>query len=151
MEATTTLKEGMVRVLAGTLVLRCKARFFAWSVGEGIDRVVRDFFYQDYDQLDGLCDDFARRINQIGGAVPGAYSTLAKLSSVKEDAALPVRDMIAQLAKDHDQMRFDCEFLYTILEDTRDEASVSLLVRSTQEHEDCSQKLRQLYGQQLGS
>lgn len=142
MKSDKTMINGLVRVLASTLVLRCKARFFAWSVGENADSRARTFFYSDYDILDALCDDFARRINQVGGAVPGAYSKLAAISSIEENERLPVPEMITQLAKDHEQMVFDCQFVVSILEHHDDRESMDMLLQAISEHAACASKLR---------
>ncbi len=142
MKQDKTMIEGIIRILASTLVLRCKARFFAWSVGQDADPKARDFFYKDYDMLDRLCDELARRISQIGGRVPGAYSTLAAISSIKETETRPVPQMIQQLAVDHEQMVFDAQFLVSILQTQDDTVSIDLLLRSMDEHKSCAEKLR---------
>lgn len=142
MKADKTMINGLVRVLASTLVLRCKARFFAWSVGEDTNAKAREFFYSDYDILDALCDEFARQINEVGGSVPGAYSKLAAISSIEETERLSVPDMITQLAKDHEQMVFDCQFVVSILERYDDRQSVVLLLQAIDEHGACASKLR---------
>ena len=138
------LINGMIRLLAGTIILRCKSRFFAWSIGEGEDAQVRHLFYEDYTALDHLCDELAIRIGSIGGDVPGAYSILASLSSIKEDQRRPVAQMITVLADDHDQLIADSQFVALLSEDQADPVSALLLLRCIQEHRTCAKKLRRL-------
>lgn len=142
MNIDKTMLNGLVRILASTLVLRCKARFFAWSVEENANSNARDFFYSDYDILDALCDDFALRINQVGGAVPGAYSKLAAISSIEENERQSLPEMITQLAKDHEQLVFDCQFVVSILERHDDQKSMELLIQAISEHTACAYRLR---------
>lgn len=133
------LIKGLVRLLAGTLILRCKSRFFAWSL-KGDDGL-RDLFYKDYSVLDGLCDQLARLIVDLDGTVPGAYSTLARISSIAEDNAMTAAKMTARLIEDHRQLVNDTLFIKSLLPVEPGEKAGSLLDLSLDNHYECSNAL----------
>lgn len=139
------LINGMLRVLAGTIVLRCKSRFFAWSIGDAQDDHMKQAFYLEYQALDLLCDDLAVRIGLIGGDVPGSYSVLAKLSSVKECTDAPSSQKILVLAQDHDQLIADCRFVTVLAHEHADTETEAVLLKCIDEHAHCAEKLRDLH------
>ena len=108
------LVRGLTRVLAGTLVLRCKVRFFGWSLRAPDKSDLGCVFRKDYELLDRMCDDLADRIADLGGAVPGSYSRLLHLSSVGEDDVRSADQMVFKLWEGHRQIGQDIGFLLRI-------------------------------------
>lgn len=138
------LTQGLIKLLAGTLVLRCKVRFFAWSLGTESFGDTRPAFDEDYRVLDGLCDAIATRIVELGGTVPGAYTTLLTYSSIKEDSPLSIRDMIATLVKDHQQLIADAQLVAILADPAPDPVSETLILRCIEQHECCGAHLSEL-------
>jgi len=136
-----TLENGLIRILASTVVLSGKARFFSWCARKTAPKDAIDLFAKDFAALDPMCDEFAARVSAAGGQVPSAYGKLAEVSSVKEYDGLSWIEMVQELRNDHQQMIFDCQFVLTLLEDLDDTSSVKLLLDAISKHETCIEKL----------
>lgn len=112
-----TSTNGLIRVLASTIVLRCKVRCFAWSLKPSKKDIFNSLVEGDYHLLDHMCDELAQAINQRGGAIPPTYSQLLKLSSVDEDntSLFDSDTILKNLVNDHHQLIEDLEFLRIII------------------------------------
>lgn len=144
MSGQSTLAEGMIRILAGTFVLCCKARMFAWSIGTDPLGDTRAIVKCDYTVLQALADEVAEQVIAIGGQIPNAYEKIVQISSVKKEERDDPMEMVRDLVSGHEQMIFDAQFLITLLGNDPDKEAKSLLLRSIDQHRICADKLSEL-------
>src|SRR3954469_9620211 len=92
------IAQGLSRLLADTYTLYLKTHNFHWNVTGPMFRTLHLMFEEQYNELALAVDSIAERIRALGFPARGAYSTYARLASIKEEEGVPSpEDMIRQL------------------------------------------------------
>lgn len=117
MENLSTHINGLIRVLASTVILRAKVRCFIWSLGVSPKSMLKSLLDGDHHLLDHMSDELVEAINERGGKIPCHYSQLLKLSSIKEEdpSLTEPKSVMNQLLNDHQQVILDLDLLIVLL------------------------------------
>ena len=100
-EQRQQIADGLGRLLADTWVLYGKTHGFHWNVTGPMFNSLHGMFDTQYNELWDSLDEIAERIRALGMAAPFGDSTLTKLASIQEAAAIPAAmDMVQQLMAD---------------------------------------------------
>ena len=144
MKDSNLLRSGVIKLLASTIILRCKVRFFTWNLGSAAIGDMRPVLEEDYRVLDNLCDDLAAQIIRLEGQVPDTYAKLLEASSISEQSGLTGGEMIAQLIADHRQLVADNQLVAVLTDSTADRESIDLILCCIDQHTVCAEKLEAL-------
>ena len=81
-------------------------------------------------------DGIAERIRALGNIAPGSYARLMRLSTVREQTAVPSADgMIAELTDGHEIAMGTIRTVLVTAQDAKDEATVGILAARLEAHE----------------
>ncbi|MCX8073383.1 MAG: DNA starvation/stationary phase protection protein [Candidatus Binatia bacterium] len=91
-------------LLADEFVLYTKARNYHWNVVGPQFHDLHKLFEEEYEELDDIVDEVAERIRALGGVAPGTLEEFRKATRLREEPGKvpPARDMVRQLAEDHE-------------------------------------------------
>jgi len=91
-------------LLADEYVLSAKTRKYHWNVNGPRFHPLHEFLRMQYEQLDGIVDEVAERIPQLGGKTIATLEEFKKLARIKEDPGqYPEADRIlSNLLEDHE-------------------------------------------------
>lgn len=136
---------GLLRVLSGTFVLTYKMTQLCWASDPSLSEALGDLILDGQRKLQGLNCRTARRIGELGTAIPFDIAMFAGLASI--DTGEPPRDQaarLAQIAGDHRQLALDIETLLVTLDLQDDPVSLSLLLELQDSHKNCAELVQQL-------
>ncbi len=137
------LTDGLSRLLANTYTLYLKAQNFHWNVTGPHFHSLHRMFEEIYTSLAEAVDLIAERIRSLGQKAPASFSEFSKLASIHEEIGHPsATDMVKRLLEDHEKMIALIATLFPIAQDTKDEATLDLLINRTEEHEKTAWMLR---------
>lgn len=140
------IAKGLSRLLADTYTLYLTTHNFHWNVTGPMFNSLHDMFMQQYTELWNAVDPIAERIRSLGFPAPGSYAEFAKLSSLP-DAPIEspkAMEMVAILAKGHENVAKTARSLYPVVEKASDEPTADLLTQRISVHEQTAWMLRSL-------
>ena len=142
-------RAGVVKILNALLadeyVLYTKTRNYHWSVVGPQFNDLHKFFEAQYEELDGVVDDVAERMRQLGGRSPGTLAEFAKAARLKERPGQRpnARAMLTALLADHEAvittLRAD---LATAMDKFGDAGTSDFLTGLMEKHEKMAWMLR---------
>ncbi len=139
------LAQGLSRLLADTYTLYLKTHNYHWNVTGPMFQTLHLMFETQYNELALAVDLVAERIRALGVYAPGSYGQYAKLTSIKEDDAIPVaKDMIRNLVEGQETVIRTARSLLPLAEKASDESTSDLLTQRLQLHEKTAWMLRSL-------
>ena len=139
------IAEGLSRVLADTYTLYLKTHNFHWNVTGPMFNTLHLMFEQQYTELALAVDLVAERIRALGFPAPGSYAQYAKLSSIKEETAVPdAAEMIRQLVAGQEAVVRTARKIFPRVDKAHDEPTADLLTQRMQAHEKNAWMLRSL-------
>lgn len=141
-----TIAKGLSRLLADTYTLYLTTHNFHWNVTGPMFNSLHDMFMQQYTELWNAVDPIAERIRSLGFPAPGSYAEFAKLSSLPDAPieAPKAMEMVAILAKGHENVAKTARSLYPAVEKASDEPTADLLTQRISVHEQTAWMLRSL-------
>ncbi|MCH9643298.1 MAG: DNA starvation/stationary phase protection protein [Gammaproteobacteria bacterium] len=93
------------KLLANTYALYLKTQNFHWHVRGPHFVMLHELFEQHYKDLAEAVDEIAERIVMLGGKAAASFKAFEQLSIIEEgDSELSGKEMLQQLAADHQVM-----------------------------------------------
>ena len=140
-----TIAEGLSKLLADTYTLYLKTHNFHWNVEGPMFNTLHLMFETQYNELALAVDAIAERIRALGHPAPGSYAAFGKLSTIKEETAVPkAEDMIRQLVAGQEAVARTARAVFPAAEKAGDEPTADLLTQRLQIHEKTAWMLRAL-------
>ena len=135
--------QGLSALLADSFSLYLMTHNFHWNVtGPQFNSLHQMFMVQYTEQWNAL-DVIAERIRSLGYPAPGSFKDLAKLSSVKEVAGVPVaEDMVRLLVEAQETTARTARKLFPLVEAANDQPTADLLTQRLDVHEKTAWMLR---------
>jgi len=134
---------GLSRLLADTYTLYLKTHNYHWNVTGPMFNTLHLMFEQQYTELALAVDSIAERIRALGVYAPGSYRDFGKLTTIKEEDAVPsAEDMIANLARDQEAVVRTARSVFPDADAASDEPTADLLTQRMQIHEKTAWMLR---------
>ena len=91
------LASGLARLLADSYTLYLKTHYFHWNVTGPHFKSLHELFELEYMELALAVDTIAERIRALGHTAPGSYAEFSKLTSIKEETAVPAWNKMVEL------------------------------------------------------
>lgn len=143
MKHNTAITDGLAKLLADTYTLYLKTQNFHWHVTGPHFHSLHKMFEEEYNQLAAAVDEIAERIRALNARAPASFTEFLKLSSVKEETSSPnASDMVKGLLHDHEIVVAHIEKLFPLAQDAKDEATMDLLIKRSDEHQKIAWMLR---------
>ncbi len=142
--ARTKIVKALSGALADAYTLMLKTQYYHWNVTGPHFIALHEMFGAQYTALFATVDELAERIRALGQEAPGTYAQFAKLSQIKEDAALPKNWglMVQHLLEGHEAIARGLRSAISVAEDGEDSATADLLTGKLDEHEKTAWMLR---------
>lgn len=131
-------------ILADEYILYTKTRNAHWNV-EGSDfHAMHLFFEEQYGELEGVIDDVAERIRQIGHYAPGTLKDFLELTHLTEakEGKNDSTNYIKELKADHETIITHIRENIEWIEDVKDNGTADFLIAVMQGHEKQAWMLR---------
>ncbi len=136
---------GLARLLADTYTLYLKTHYYHWNVTGPMFETLHLMFERQYNELALAVDLIAERIRALGVQAPGTYTEFAKLSSIKDDAAVPdAKTMLLNILAAHEAVIRTARSVFPAADKVSDEPTADLLTQRLQLHEKTAWMLRSL-------
>lgn len=140
-----SIADGLSRVLADSYTLYLKTHNYHWNVTGPMFQTLHLMFMSQYTELGLAVDDIAERIRALGHPAPGSYQAFARLSSIPDDATVPIaHEMIANLVIGHEAVTRTARQVFKVASDASDEPTCDLLTQRMQVSEKAAWMLRSL-------
>jgi len=137
--------EGLAKLLADTYTLYLKTHNFHWNVTGPMFNTLHLMFEQHYTELALAVDLVAERIRALGHPAPGSYAQFTRLSSIREETAVPgAAEMIGQLVEGQEAVARTARQVFPVAERAGDQVTMDLLTQRLQVHEKNAWMLRSL-------
>ena len=136
---------GLSRLLADTYTLYLKTHYYHWNVTGPMFETLHLMFERQYNELALAVDLIAERIRALGVQAPGTYAEFSKLSSIKDDAAVPdAKTMLRNILMAHEAVIRTARSAFPAADKASDEPTADLLTQRLQLHEKTAWMLRSL-------
>lgn len=138
--------EHLTKFLASSYMLYQKSLYYHWNVTGPQFVSLHALFMEHYTELQTAIDEIAERIRAIGHITPGTLAEFSKLSSLKEDSALPKDSgaMVKNLLKDHETCSQQARAALAVAEDAGDDVTTDLMVGRMTVHDKTAWMLRSI-------
>ena len=137
------ISQGLERLLADTHTLYLKTHNYHWNVTGPMFNTLHLMFETHYLELRDAVDVIAERIRALGFFAPATYSAFARLSSIKEEDAIPAAmQMVRNLAEGHETVARTCREVVALAEAGGDVATADLATQRIELHEKTAWMLR---------
>ncbi|SFJ00108.1 Dps family protein [Myroides guanonis] len=143
-EARQRIAEFLSVILADEHILYTKTRNAHWNV-EGSDfHAMHLFFEEQYGELEGVIDEIAERIRQIGHYAPGTLKSFLELTRLTEakEGKNDSTSYIKELKADHESIIIHIRENIEWIEDANDNGTADFLIAIMQGHEKQAWMLR---------
>lgn len=143
-EARQKIAEFLSVILADEHILYTKTRNAHWNV-EGSDfHAMHLFFEEQYGELEGVIDEIAERIRQIGHYAPGTLKSFLELTRLTEakEGKNDSTSYIKELKADHESIIIHIRENIEWIEDANDNGTADFLIAIMQGHEKQAWMLR---------
>ena len=129
-EAKKSVAQAASRLLADSYTIYLKTHNFHWNVTGPMFTTLHTLFETQYTELALAVDEIAERIRALGEYAPGSYSQFRELARVKEASGHSTAvEMIRVLSDDLETVAATARELFSIAEESGDQASADLAVR----------------------
>ncbi|HEY9744958.1 MAG TPA: Dps family protein [Oculatellaceae cyanobacterium] len=137
------IANALERVLADTYMLYLKTQYFHWNVVGPMFQPLHQFFEEQYQELQDAVDEIAERIRALGYPAPGTFREFSRLTSIKEETALPdAMGMIRILLEGHETAIRTIRELIPLCNKADDDATDDLVSQRLAAHEKAAWMLR---------
>ena len=135
--------EAIKKLLADTYALYLKTYGYHWNVEGPHFQQLHALFMEQYTEMWTAVDELAERIRALGHYAPSSYAEMAKLSSVTEETGRPDwREMVANLARGHEEVVRAAREVLRVAEEIGDDATADVVTPRITLHEKTAWMLR---------
>jgi starvation-inducible DNA-binding protein len=139
------IAEGLADVLADTYRLTFKTHAYHWNVEGPLFFGIHNLTEAQYEEMFAAADELAERIRALGRLAPMTMKEIFDLSVIQDSAKPPAaRDMVEDLASDHERVAHRLHALIKIAEDNRDPVTADLATQRSAFHEKAAWMLRSI-------
>ena len=129
------IADGLNKLLADTYTLYLKTHAYHWNVTGPMFQTLHLMFMTQYTELWNSIDLVAERIRSLGYFAPGSGGAFSKLTSIKEDAAVPkATDMIKNLVEGHEAVIKTARSILNVANEANDQATLDLITQRLKEN-----------------
>ena len=144
---TTSVADGLARLLADTYTLYLKTHGYHWNVVGPQFPALHLMFETQYTELALAVDEIAERIRTYGVSAPGSYGEMARLTGIVDEEGAPeATDMLRRLITAHETVVRTASSVVTAAEAVDDIATADLATQRVQVHEKTLWMLRATVG-----
>jgi len=137
--------KSLSRLLADSYLLYLKTQNYHWNVTGKMFQSLHVLFEEQYKDLAEAVDVIAERIRALGEFAPGSFSAFVKLTSIKEETAIPTaEEMIHNLVQGNEAVVASAREIIQLSEDCEDDVTADLMVSRMQKHEKNAWMLRSM-------
>lgn len=137
--------KGLNKLLADSYLLYLKTQNYHWNVTGSMFQSLHLLFEQQYQEQAKAIDVIAERIRALGEFAPGSFAAFSKVTSIKEETAIPSSDeMIHRLVEGNELVVTTARELVAIADTCEDDVTSDLMIERMQVHEKNAWMLRSL-------
>jgi starvation-inducible DNA-binding protein len=133
------------KLLADSYLLYLKTQNYHWNVTGQMFQSLHMLFETQYTEQSKAIDIIAERIRALGEFAPGSFAAFSKLSSIKEESAIPnAQEMIHNLVHANETVVTTARGIIALADECEDEVTTDLMIERMQVHEKNAWMLRSL-------
>ena len=137
--------KGLSKLLSDTYLLYLKTQGYHWNVTGKLFKSLHSMFEEQYKEIASSIDEIAERIRALGEFTPASFSTFMKLSSLKEENAIPAaEEMIHNLVQGNEAVVLSAREIIEIANECEDDVTADLMVERMRVHEKNAWMLRSM-------
>ncbi len=137
------------KLLADSYLLYLKTQNYHWNVTGQMFQSLHQLFEAQYSELSNAIDVIAERIRALGEFAPGSFAAFSKVSSIKEETAIPTADeMIHNLVHANETVVTTARKIIGLANEYEDDVTTDLMIERMQVHEKNAWMLRSLIAHQ---
>lgn len=143
-KASEKVARCLAQGVAETYTLLLKTHFYHWNVTGPEFHSLHVLFEEQYNELFKAVDEIAERLRVLDYTAPGTFAEFSKLSSIKEDKALPQgwEAMVANLVEAHETLEENLKEWIDAAEEAEDVVTADMLTARLQAHGKAAWMLR---------
>lgn len=133
------------KLLADSYLLSLKTQNYHWNVTGKMFQSLHLLFEEQYQELTKAIDVIAERIRALGEFAPGSFASFSKVTSIKEETAIPSADeMIHNLVQGNEAVVTTARGIISLADECEDDVTSDLMIERMQVHEKNAWMLRSL-------
>jgi starvation-inducible DNA-binding protein len=137
--------KGLNKLLADSYLLYLKTQNYHWNVTGKMFQSLHTLFEEQYLEQAAAIDVVAERIRALGEYAPGSFAAFSKVSSIKEETAIPSTDeMIHNLVQGNEAVVTTAREIVALADECEDDVTTDLMIERMQIHEKNAWMLRSL-------
>ena len=137
--------KGLNKLLADSYLLYLKTQNYHWNVTGNMFQSLHTLFEEQYLEQAAAIDVVAERIRALGEYAPGSFAAFSKVSSIKEETAIPSADeMIHNLVQGNEAVVTTAREIVALADECEDDVTTDLMIERMQIHEKNAWMLRSL-------
>ena len=137
------------KLLADSYLLYLKTQNYHWNVTGQMFQSLHQLFESQYTELSMAIDVIAERIRALGEFAPGSFAAFSRISSIKEEAAIPnAEEMIHNLVHANETVVTTARQIISLSTEYEDDVTADLMIERMQIHEKNAWMLRSLIAHQ---
>jgi starvation-inducible DNA-binding protein len=137
--------KGLNKLLADSYLLYLKTQNYHWNVTGKMFQSLHTLFEDQYLEQAAAIDVVAERIRALGEYAPGSFAAFSKVSSIKEETAIPYADeMIHNLVQGNEAVVTTAREIVALADECEDDVTTDLMIERMQIHEKNAWMLRSL-------
>lgn len=137
--------KGLNKLLADTYLLYLKTQNYHWNVTGKMFQSLHTLFEKQYLEQALAVDEVAERIRALGEYAPGSFAAFSKVSSIKEESAIPsAEEMIHNLVQGNEAVVTSAREIVSLADSCEDDVTSDLMINRMQVHEKNAWMLRSL-------
>ena len=137
--------KGLNKLLGDTYILYLKTQNYHWNVTGNLFQSLHTLFEEQYQEQALAVDEIAERIRALGEFAPGSLAAFSKVSSIKEENAIPsAEEMIHNLVQGNEAVVSTAREIVSLADGCEDDVTSDLMINRMQVHEKNAWMLRSL-------
>jgi starvation-inducible DNA-binding protein len=133
------------KLLADSYLLYLKTQNYHWNVTGKMFQSLHLLFEEQYTEQAKAIDMIAERIRALGEFAPGSFAAFSKVSSIKEESAIPsAEEMIHNLVHGNEAVVTTAREIVSLADGCEDDVTSDLMIERMQVHEKNAWMLRSL-------
>nr|MBA2404838.1 DNA starvation/stationary phase protection protein [Bdellovibrionales bacterium] len=118
---------------------------YHWNVTGNMFQSLHTLFEEQYKEQAMAIDEVAERIRALGEYAPGSFAAFSKVSSIKEETAIPsAEEMIHNLVRGNEAVVTTAREIVSLADSCEDDVTSDLMIERMQVHEKNAWMLRSL-------
>ena len=137
--------KGLSKLLADAYLLYLKTQNYHWNVTGKMFQSLHTLFEKQYQEQAAAIDSIAERIRALGEFAPATFSAFSKVSSIKEESAIPfAEEMIHNLVEGNEAVVTTAREIVSLADECEDDVTSDLMIERMQIHEKNAWMLRSM-------